>query len=474
MSYSPKTSDNRGRVAVTETLSAAAGRAYAQAVHLIRTGDISIGMRRLNEALVCDPGHMPSRLLLGRVLLHLAQADEALTVFTFVLRKKPHCESALLGQSIAYARLGRRDEALETVRHLVRIAPDSWRGFNSLADLTPIEGERLEALAASQAILSRKLCSDRNPGLIEAAAKAWITLRRPDLAGCLLDARSGEIPDAATAHDLRARAAYFAGDYASAFASKVKSLHALTPDHIPAVPIQMKLETGRAENALKSLTFLLRESGLIPVPMAGTLLGLYRNGRLLDQDRDVDIGLIPSPGCRADPVDLVREHPGLLLERHARRGDRYLPVLWDGISIDLFRLDRAGEYFSFGFSDRPGDVQWRIPVFQSGPEDERGLSSLSPDTASACLRALYGPAWRVPDPYFASVVQSPALWNVALHVRAYYAAHRARAALLQADPVKARALLARAPLPIPLDQARHPDLWTAGDASRTPLQPYTS
>ena len=464
MSYPPVSPETPG--CKSETHARSAHSAFLQAAQRLQSGDTASGLQCLNTALDRDSGHLPSRLLLGRVLLHLHKPGEALTAFTFVLGQAPDCEAALLGQGIAYARLSQHDEALQTFRHLVRIQPDSWRGYNSLADLTPDDDERLGALAASQIILSRQMVSDRPPRLIEAAAKAHIALRRPDLARRLLQARSGEISDAAAAHDLQARAAYFAGDYPSAFASKVKSLHAITPHHLLAVPKQMKWEPGRAEIALRSLSSLLRQSGLVPVPIAGTLLGLYRNGRLLDQDRDVDIGLILPPGCRTDPVDLVRAQPGLLLERHARRGDRYLPLLWDGVGIDLFRLDRDGAYYSFGFSDRPGDVQWRIPAFHAGPEDERGLSRLPPDSAHACLRALYGPSWRVPNPYFASVVQSPALWNVSLHVRAYYAAHRARAALLQADPDKARALLARAPLPIPLDQARHPDLWAKTNTAR--------
>ena len=108
---------------------------------------------------------------------------------------------------------------------------------------------------------------------------------------------------------------------------------------------------------------------------------------------------------------------------------------------------------------------WR--ALPPGPPDEFGLARLPPAQAARYLAEVYGPSWTIPDPVFASAIASPALYQVSPHARAYYCAHRARQCLLQQDQAKALALLAHAPVAIPLETAADPDLWTHPSAAGT-------
>jgi tetratricopeptide (TPR) repeat protein len=428
-------------------------------------GNIANSAQILRQILEVDPDFLPARRLLGRACLHLGQPENAAGEFMRVLGEQPECPVALLGLGHAHFQQRDRQSALAIYRKLVVLHTQACQGYASIADITPDESERLAALSACADCLTRQCAYISSYRQFSASINALINSRQARRALAHLQESEAHHAGHTGFHDLMARAAYFSGEYETGFLHKIQALLALRPENTPSGPSGQGRLPGHALRSLPPITASLRAAGLIPVAIGGTLLGLVRNKGLLAYDRDVDIGIIVPPGQSADPVDIVRAHPDLCLNRHARPGDRYLPILQDGIGIDLFRLDPDGEDFLFGFSDRAGDVQWRIPRFQPEGEDVYGLAILRRDDATACLRALYGPGWRVPDPLFTSAVQSPALHEVHLHVRAYYAAHRARNALLTGHPDKAWHLIKSSPLPIPFGASRFQAIWTPSKGS---------
>ena len=74
-----------------------------------------------------------------------------------------------------------------------------------------------------------------------------------------------------------------------------------------------------------------------------------------------------------------------------------------------------------------------------------------PEPAGQYLSGLYGDMWQSPDPGFASVISSPALFAVSPYVRAYYSVARARKYRMTGQHAKADALLAQSPISLAPD-----------------------
>ncbi|HCN93738.1 MAG: hypothetical protein CME97_16740 [Hyphomonas sp.] len=441
---------------------------YWRSVAYLRQGKDEAALACLEAAVSLRPDHVSTRILLGRVQVGLGQPAQACQTLEPVIAQYPDHESASLGYGLALFLAGRRGHALECFRRLAESVPDSWRAWNSIADITPSEPERLLALQAGLRVLL-DLCdrSAPEPRHLIACVDAYLNCRDAQSARRFALRHRAAFQDPCRAQDAIARACYFSGEFKPACAHKINSLLALTRRHMPACPSRPRLPARSTLVAVRQVAHLMRSHGYIPVALAGTQLGLSRSGAPLPEDRDVDIGLLAADPCCADPVDIVRTHPGLVLNRHARTGDRYLPVSHKGVSLDLFHLTLEDDHYLYGFSHHAGDIQWRVARFAPGPPDEFGLARLPPAQAARYLAEVYGPSWTIPDPVFASAIASPALYQVSPHARAYYCAHRARQCLLQQDRAKALALLAHAPVAIPLETAADPDLWTHPPAAGT-------
>jgi Flp pilus assembly protein TadD len=143
----------------------------------------------------------------------------------------------------------------------------------------------------------------------------------------------------------------------------------------------------------------------------GTLLGIVRNGDLLPHDKDMDIGL---------PWDVNRHH---LLEilcsgnvfqnlRAERNNDADLQFNIalkhrnTNSGLDLFFYLPDGDHFMCSFNCRAQPMTSRPRKFSIGTLDWRGVSWPVPDPTDQYLTDFYGEHWRIPDPYFDTVLSS--------------------------------------------------------------------
>lgn len=416
---------------------------------LLNQGDALEAAHCFCRAADLRPDDVPTVQQLGAALLRADEPERALAWFNEGLAFEPDHPGLLHGKGLACAALKKCDWALDAFRDATRSDLDAWRSWQSIADLTPDEDERLGAIAEAADALGR-LCLEpaAKTERFAQGATALIQARRPDEAVRFIERHFQRFASARLAHDALARAHYRGGAFEAAFFHKERALQALMPDDVTAEPARSRFDPAEAILALRDVLAVLNAAGAHPFLCAGTLLGFIREGAPLPHDRDVDIGLLRAPDGRPDIAAIVREHPNLMLARDARPGDRYFALLHRGVGIDLFLHDACGEHLICGVSDWPGDIQWRFTTFDIKDAVFGELHCRIPSEPERYLEETYGPRWRQPDTGFASAVSSPALFAVSPYARAFYSAARAGKSLRAGDRAKAAALIAQSPIRI--------------------------
>lgn len=415
---------------------------------LFRSGEPVAALAPLGRFLSGNPDHVLARYALGAAQLRAGFPAAALASFNKLLAIAPRHEGAAIGRGLALRAVGKCEDALGAFRTLTLSNPLCWRAWNSVADLTPDETERTRAIEEAAETLFRLFRdTDRPRRQLDAAAEALMAAGRPGDAATLFSGHTGRVSGAPLASLQLARALYQDGRFPEACAEACRLLGAL-PEPSGAASPAPAFNPGKATRALIDILDILSAAGITAFLAAGTLLGFHRNAGPLPHDRDLDIGVIRDAPGGPDIAGVLRTHPALFLPRQARPGDRYFGIRHQGVAIDIFVHDADQRHVAFGFSDRPGDIQWRVPAFRPVRAEYGGRTWTVPEDAEGYLAALYGPDWPTPDPVFASAVSSPALFGADCHVRAYYAAMRARAALLAGDRKKAAGLLRQSPLPL--------------------------
>lgn len=423
----------------------------------LKDGRPDLALPQLRSLAQAHPQDRVILLSYATALLRTGTTGEALELFDTLLETDPQDTHALMGRGLCLHGTGDRAAALDTFRNLVATDPLSWRAWQSIADITPHEDERVHAIeGAADALLVLSQSGDAPQTLSGSLITALLEARMPARALQVLSARPAATPEDASLLRLRARSLYQAGKFEAAFAEATRLLRAVPVQPRPQKP-SPPFNPNLAIRVLTELQDLLTAAGAHCFLAAGTLLGFHRSGGPLPHDRDIDIGVLYEPGDGPDIAGILRSAPGFLLPRIARPGDRYFGLMHRGVAVDIFVHDRQDPHFVFGFSHIPGDIQWRVSGFGLRTASYGGHTWRIPADPERYLAELYGPAWQIPDPGFASVVSSPALHDTSPYARAFYAAMRAARAVSAGDRQKATALMARSPVPLPPEDAQSAD-----------------
>ena len=183
--------------------------------------------------------------------------------------------------------------------------------------------------------------------------------------------------------------------------------------------------TGKAEQLLWETCVALAGKGIPAFPFAGTLLGLVRNGQLLDFDKDLDIAVWMESwdACCTELEKMGWVRPSMGIQYSNYRDYVHSEL---GITLDICGLQADGKRITGGFClpDRPPEYQ-RVSVFPKFELEQRTMKQgdvYFPKQPELILNAFYGD-WRTPNPNWDTVISAVNLEKFTLLVRCY-AYHR--------------------------------------------------
>jgi hypothetical protein len=162
----------------------------------------------------------------------------------------------------------------------------------------------------------------------------------------------------------------------------------------------------------KANAFFERTMGRSLILLYGTLLGVYRNGDLIEGDDDFDTGYVSEA---ADPEALKKEMLGVMralieegftvsFNRSGRLFRLHAPFSQAADYEQSLHLDITPVWFQDGYAWSHNHFWMPGGREDFVPEDSRILAGTRvyiPAHSEKFLERQYGPGWRVPDPGFA-------------------------------------------------------------------------
>ena len=197
--------------------------------------------------------------------------------------------------------------------------------------------------------------------------------------------------------------------------------------------------SGEAEQLLWKTCAELAKQNIKVFPFAGTLLGLVRNGRLLDFDKDLDIAVWMEswPKC-CEALEKAGWMKVPMRIQYANYQDYVHPEL--GITLDVCGLQKNQQTNNitggFTLPNYPEEYQ-RVSVFPLFDLIERAThfgKAWFPQQPEKILVAFYGD-WRTPNPHWDTVISARNLQKFTLLIRCY-AYHRMAQYWLTGDLAK--------------------------------------
>ena len=151
---------------------------------------------------------------------------------------------------------------------------------------------------------------------------------------------------------------------------------------------------------------------------AGTALGIIRDGRPLDHDNDIDVGVFEQNWDRERLEAAFLQHPNFDFDNPHTKSRKIGLIHRGGAAIDLFCFYKEKESF---YHDAVF-VRWENAPFELQEKQLPSGPVMLPSPEDVYLTENYGD-WRTPDPGFDAFVQGP---NVEVIWPEYFAVHRVR------------------------------------------------
>ncbi|MBL0311212.1 MAG: tetratricopeptide repeat protein [Holophagaceae bacterium] len=272
------------------------------------------------------------------------------------------------------------------------------------------------------------------------AALSLYALGRDGEAEALLPSSSGRFV-------LQGQALKEAGDLEGATEAFRKAILRLEEEGIPTPESTPQSSTrDRARKALLAAKERLDGAGIAFYLFAGTLLGVVRDGDLLANDKDLDLGVpwevdrsrVVEALCAGGAFTVPWVQGSLPSDRPWYRSFKHAE---SDFSLDIFFLKPEGSSILCGSDNRPSPILCRLKSFGPREWSWRGQSWKVPDPPEQYLTEIYGPDWQVPDPHYDTVLSNPTRTPESIPEVLCMSYFRLIEALAEGKVVRAKALI---------------------------------
>lgn len=168
---------------------------------------------------------------------------------------------------------------------------------------------------------------------------------------------------------------------------------------------QMKIFAEKGDSVIKDVHKVLNQSGCLFFIDAGTLIGVYRDGRLLKRDMDVDMAVKVDGQEEIMKVRQLLKDNGFVLKIIFSTNSNGIiqdAYDYDGVRVDVSFLKNSGsqDYCHILYDDNKIARMTFSSIKAIKHYDYNGQTVNIPIDADKYLEERYGKTWRIPDPYF--------------------------------------------------------------------------
>jgi hypothetical protein len=169
----------------------------------------------------------------------------------------------------------------------------------------------------------------------------------------------------------------------------------------------------KCRQSMDEIIDILEMENIQPFPIAGSLLGLYRDGKFMDHDKDADIGIfvkdyqdvltITSTICKKSKFVA----PSMF--NSPKESNLWNVAVFDqenNTAIDLFFFYRESEHIEYGVHTPSGILKWAFKPFDLVRQHLAGRDYWLPDDIEQHLIDLYDD-WKTPVKVWDSLVNCP-------------------------------------------------------------------
>ncbi|MDA3901171.1 MAG: hypothetical protein PF637_11720 [Spirochaetes bacterium] len=155
-------------------------------------------------------------------------------------------------------------------------------------------------------------------------------------------------------------------------------------------------------NAIRDICEVFYNCGVPFFFAAGTALGFIREGKVLEHDADIDVGIMENDWAPDKIMEAFKKHPHFVFEMPHPDSPKIGLVHCGGADIDIFKFYRETD----SLFHNGGFIRWKNSIFNIKKYCFSGTEIYLPDPADKYLTENYG-NWRLPDPEFDAFLYAP-------------------------------------------------------------------
>jgi tetratricopeptide (TPR) repeat protein len=179
---------------------------------------------------------------------------------------------------------------------------------------------------------------------------------------------------------------------------------------------KIPFNSALCRETMDELIDILEGDGIRPFPIAGSLLGLFRDGKFMEHDKDADIGIfINNYEEIFEMVSKICKVPKFTAPDMVNRPKEsrcWNVAIYDdsrNMVVDLFFFHSESTYSKFGVYTSIGIVKWAFTPFELERKILAGKEYWLPENIEQHLVEMYGENWREPIEVWDSLLNCPNL-----------------------------------------------------------------